>query len=102
VFRSQLCNCAVELDAALSVIETGGSGIVLSLPNAGLDAHDVSAVTARDDYHIVAQILRDFGVVSVRLLGAGPLLTATLETYGVVVTREDRHGPAAISRSLRE
>ncbi|MDO9380226.1 MAG: bifunctional 3,4-dihydroxy-2-butanone-4-phosphate synthase/GTP cyclohydrolase II [Nocardioidaceae bacterium] len=109
VLGSQRCDCGPQLQASMSAITEHGSGIVVylrghegrgiglvgkiqaySLQDGGRDTVDANldlgfAIDARD-YAAGAQVLRDLGVSSVRLLTNNPDKEQALETYGVHVS----------------
>lgn len=109
VFGSLRCDCGQQLQAALAAIAEAGSGVVVYLRGhegrgVGLlpklaayalqdDGHDtVDAnlalglpVDARD-YWAAAQVLRDLGIGSVRLLTNNPAKREGLEEHGIAVS----------------
>lgn len=108
VFGSRRCDCGPQLQAALAAITEEGAGIVVylsghegrgigllhklqayQLQDSGQDTVDanVSLGFGEDerDYAAGAQILRDFGVGSVRLITNNPDKATQLEWYGVKV-----------------
>lgn len=109
VFGSLRCDCGQQLQAALAAVVEAGSGVVVYLRGhegrgVGLlsklaayalqdDGHDtVDAnlalglpVDARD-YWAGAQVLRDLGIGSVRLLTNNPAKRRGLEEYGIEVS----------------
>jgi len=110
VFGSQRCDCGPQLQAAMAAITAEGSGVVVylrghegrgiglvdklrayALQDAGSDTVDANLelglpADARD-YAPGAQVLRDLGVLSVRLLTSNPAKAEGLEAYGVAVRR---------------
>lgn len=125
VFHSRLCGCGEKLEAALEMIEREGSGVLVYLDPAphgrgvlaelaGDAAHhqpvegpadgDDSEVTLRR-HGIGAQILKDLGLTSIRVLTGNPKRMVGLEGYGLTVTDQIPIGsrrsdsPAATRRS---
>jgi 3,4-dihydroxy 2-butanone 4-phosphate synthase/GTP cyclohydrolase II len=112
VFGSLRCDCGPQLDAALDRVAREGRGVVLyvrghegrgiglvrklqayQLQDLGRDTVDANLdlglpADARD-YNAGAQILRDLGVRSIRLLTNNPAKRTALEDHGLtVVSRE--------------
>ncbi len=108
VFGSRRCDCGPQLELSLTEVTAAGAGIVVylrghegrgigllhklqayALQDSGRDTIDANldlgfGVDERD-YAAGAQILRDLGVTSVRLLTNNPDKTTALEAYGVKV-----------------
>jgi 3,4-dihydroxy 2-butanone 4-phosphate synthase/GTP cyclohydrolase II len=106
VFHTLRCDCGTQLDAALARIQESDRGVLLYfVPEAsGLELLD--ALEAADDdpdedgtaratlpqqaelreYGIGAQILRDLGVRSIRLLTDNPKRIPGIEGYGLTIT----------------
>lgn len=109
VFGSRRCDCGSQLQEAMKKIGAEGEGVFLymighegrgiglihklkayELQDAGLDTVEANIelgfpVDARD-YGTGAQILRDLGVTSMRLLTNNPAKRVGLEGYGLSVT----------------
>ncbi len=117
VFHSRLCGCGDRLEAALDRIEGEGRGVLVYLDPqprgrgvlaelAGDAAHheqrrgrpagepeDGSEVTLRR-HGIGAQILRDLGLTSIRVLTDNPKRMVGLEGFGLKVTAQTPIEPA--------
>ena len=108
VFGSERCDCGEQLDAALTLIEESGSGILVymfdegrgigllnkirayALQDRGRDTveanHALGFAADMRDYRIGARILLDLGVRQVRLMTNNPDKVRQLEQYGLTVT----------------
>ena len=109
VFGSRRCDCGPQLEAAMAEIVQAGAGVVVylrghegrgigllhklqayELQEQGQDTVDANLTLGfgedERDYAAGAQMLRDLGVHSVRLMTNNPDKTTQLEAYGVKVS----------------
>ena len=110
VFGSRRCDCGPQLEASMAEVTKNGSGIVVylrghegrgigllhklqayELQDLGHDTVDANLALGfgedERDYAAGAQILRNLGVTSVRLLTNNPDKANQLEQYGVKVAQ---------------
>jgi GTP cyclohydrolase II len=108
VFNSLRCDCNEQLEFALNYMESEGRGVLIylrqegrgiglfnkirayALQDGGLDTVEANEhlglpVDART-YGLAAEILRYFGIRSVRLLTNNPLKTGALRELGIEIT----------------
>ncbi len=108
VFGSSRCDCGLQLNAAMKMIEQEGAGVVLYMRQEGRgiglvnklkayclqDDDGLDTVEANQklgfksdlrDYGIGAQILRDLGVKKMAILTNNPKKIVGLEGYGIEV-----------------
>jgi 3,4-dihydroxy 2-butanone 4-phosphate synthase/GTP cyclohydrolase II len=101
VFHSLWCDCGEQLEAALTMIEREGEGVLLYLSQEGRGMELLNKLSGFDtpdpspelglpvdlrDYGIGAQILVDLGLSSIRLLTNNPKKIHGLEGYRLRVT----------------
>lgn len=108
IFGSMRCECGDQLHAAMKAIEKEGRGVLVymnqegrgiglmnkirayKLQEAGMDTVEANTHLGFDpderDYGVGAQILRDLGVVNMRLLSNNPVKRIGLEAFGLKIT----------------
>ena len=119
VFGSRRCDCAAQLDSAIEAIAQEGAGVIIylrqegrgiglleklrayNLQDRGLDTVDANLHLGHDaderDYGIVAPMLENLGVRSVRLMTNNPTKVQELRASGVnVVARVAVPGPVTM------
>ena len=107
IFGSQRCDCGAQLHKAMEMVEKVGKGVILylnqegrgiglmakiaayKLQEEGLDTVDANIHLGYDpderDYGVGAQILREIGVTSMRLMSNNPVKRVGLEAYGLEI-----------------
>ena len=110
LFHSQRCECGYQLITAMKMIEQQGTGALIylrqegrgiglsnklrayKLQEQGLDTVDANLklglAADRRDYGIGAQICRDLGLRTVRILTNNPKKVSRLEVYGIKVIEQ--------------
>lgn len=123
VFGSKRCDCGPQLEAAQSAVVRAGAGVIVyvrghegrgiglvdklrayAAQDAGADTVDANSelglpVDARDYTH-AAQVLRDLGLGTVRLLSNNPAKVQALTSLGIEVSGREPLPPSITSDNL--
>jgi 3,4-dihydroxy 2-butanone 4-phosphate synthase/GTP cyclohydrolase II len=108
VFHSMRCDCGSQLHEAMRILDQEGSGVLVymrqegrgiglvnkikayELQDQGMDTAEANVHLGFDpdprEYGIGAQILRDLGVTTMRLISNNPVKRAGLQGYGLEIT----------------
>ncbi len=108
VFHSMRCDCGSQLHEAMRILDREGSGVLVymrqegrgiglvnkikayGLQDQGMDTAEANIHLGFDpdprEYGIGAQILRDLGVTTMRLISNNPVKRAGLQGYGLEIT----------------
>ncbi|XP_042390202.1 probable bifunctional riboflavin biosynthesis protein RIBA 2, chloroplastic [Zingiber officinale] len=89
LFGSATCDCSCQLEMAMKMIEKAGRGVLVYLRGReGRDSGLGHKLRAYDlqEYGVIAQILQDLGVRSMKLMTNNPGKYAGLKGYGLSIT----------------
>lgn len=107
IFGSCRCDCGPQLHAAMALVEKEGKGVILymnqegrgiglinklkayKLQEQGYDTVDANIKLGfkmdQRDYGVGAQIIRELGIVKIKLITNNPVKRAGLEGYGIEI-----------------
>ena len=108
VFHSMRCDCGSQLQEAMRILSTEGCGVLVymrqegrgiglvnkikayRLQDQGMDTEEANVHLGFDpdprEYGIGAQILKDLGITTMRLITNNPVKRAGLQGYGLEIT----------------
>jgi GTP cyclohydrolase II len=124
IFHSLRCDCYPQLQKALARVVASDLGAIVYLPHhegrgiglvakikayaeqdRGLDTVDanlsIGAPVDARDYRLAANILKDLGFTSVRLMTNNPLKIAALQEHGVKVVEQVQHATSPSAHNAR-